>query len=232
MKSKLVNNYYIYLQSTIVYVILFSLIEYSNNSELRFIETLNTTTTQATNLNSSLINSQNSISAYTYYVNLTNNIQSFIVPKNITFNLYVKGNPTTGYVVYLKNYASIDKDSLRFENIEYDTTSKYYLSNEYINDERNIISNPPIVGSGGYYKFKISALKDFREMSLQFIQMQPWDTRTEMALATVKLTTSSDAMTLQSNIPTVTSKSDGENISFNNNGYAIGAIMLLIGALL
>jgi predicted secreted protein len=133
---------------------------------------------------------------YTNYTNVFNIMiidesknNSFItVPRNSTFELHVKGNPTTGYGVYLKNYNSIDKTYLRFENLIYDNVTNLYRSDEYA--PQNIMNNKQnLVGSGGFYVFRMTTLQDFNNIFVSFVKIQPWDLSSETGKINLKLTT-------------------------------------------
>jgi predicted secreted protein len=124
----------------------------------------------------------------TYEINETKNNTILNIPYNITFEIYVDANPTTGYKLFLKNYDSLDKTQLQFSNIIMDSTAKAYMSNDYIPSKTSseIVG---VVGSGGKYKFIIKALKEISNLELIFSQMQPWDSSTETGKYSVFLTT-------------------------------------------
>ena len=139
-----------------------------------------------------ILKSQISIKASTsadpneFTIDNTKNNSVIKVSKKTTIHLNVTGNPTTGYLVYLKNYDSIDKTALKFTNIKYDFKAKLYTTDDYIPSN----TDPRVVGSGGYFKFDVNVLKDFDSIDLIFVELQSFNPESETEGIKVTLTTS------------------------------------------
>jgi len=189
---------------------------------------------QATEIKSQTTNRITQVqSNFTYPYNVfrvdqSNNNTAITVPRKSTFELHVEGNPTTGYRVYLKNYGSIDKSLIKFENIVYDNVTNLYRSDDYVPYVRNP-ENINIVGSGGYYIFRITPIKDFSIINLVFIKIQPWDLKSETGQIHLQLTTSNlsnDLSVKQQTSNYSNSNSDASKISLIT--IVIAILLLLI----
>jgi len=80
---------------------------------------------------------------------------------------------------------------LRFDNLLYDNITNFYKSESYISSQ-NLSNETDIkfVGGGGFYIFRITPLKDFSDINLQFVKIMPWDLKSETDLINLKISTS------------------------------------------
>lgn len=109
------------------------------------------------------------------------------VPKNTTFYINVRANPSTGYELFLKNYDAIDKNYLKIDNLLLDPKTNYYISNKFTVEKSK---NNTVLGKPGYYQFSLVALKDFSNIDLEFITIRGNDATTQKKTR-VRLTTAS-----------------------------------------
>lgn len=187
-------------------------------------ETSHPVTPRITKINTSYTNSSSIMQ-----IDQTKNNSLITVPRNTTFELHVEANPTTGYMVYLKNYNSIDKTYLRFENLVYDEVTNLYRSDEYL-PNNNLNNQQNLVGTGGVYIFRITTLRDFNSIFISFVKIQPWDLNSETAQINLKLTTSTLPYT---NSPLLNKNANatynsGNNISSNFIAFFISLALLFI----
>ena len=123
----------------------------------------------------------------TIEINFGDKIFATVPPKEF-FTIKVKGNCTTGFLTFIKNYNSIAVDEKHFEflDIEYDNTVNLYKSKDYE------IIHPDIDGGDGYSVFKIKALKPLDDIKLEFITIKPWEIKSKNAqsfISSVTMTT-------------------------------------------
>ncbi|ORX41843.1 hypothetical protein BCR36DRAFT_170522 [Piromyces finnis] len=97
------------------------------------------------------------------------------VEKNSTFNVELKGNPTTGYSWYLDNVNDIE-DAIELLNGDGD----------YIQDK----SKPGMVGVGGTFIFKFQVKKTDKLPTIKFVYKRVWE---ETSIATAEVILKSNA---------------------------------------
>jgi len=110
------------------------------------------------------------------------------VPSGKIFTIKVKGNATTGFLTFIKNFEEIynNKKAIEFFDIEYDNLVKLYKSKDYE------IIHPNNKGSEGYFVYKIKVLKPLDDVKLEFITIKPWEIKNKNAkyfTTTVTMTT-------------------------------------------
>ena len=82
-----------------------------------------------------------------------------------TFSIKIRGNPTTGYSWFLENRNNLNTSMIQALNLS------EHGSADYVTDA----SEPGMVGVGGYYYFRFSALAA-GDAQLVFIHKRPWET--------------------------------------------------------
>jgi len=118
----------------------------------------------------------------------TDNNSIINVVKNVTFNLNLQANPSTGYGLYLKNFDSLDKNSIIFHNILFDNTTKLYMSNVFIPEKNNGTIIP--VGAPGHYQFQLTTIGNFTNADLEFVKVKQREPKNFISLTKIKLTSS------------------------------------------
>ena len=122
-------------------------------------------------ISSNLKQLPNSGPKVTFLVN--KNQDSYLsVPGNTTFSVSIEGNPSTGYVTYIKNYENITKaNNLKIYNLAFDNTTKLYTSKIF--EKKNNTSDAD--ATPGFYKFEMRAIKPFKDLKIEFITVRPWE---------------------------------------------------------
>jgi predicted secreted protein len=82
-----------------------------------------------------------------------------------TFTIKIRGNPTTGYSWFLENRTNLNTSLIQALNLS------EHGSADYVTDP----SEPGMVGVGGYYYFRFSALAA-GDAQLVFVHKRPWET--------------------------------------------------------
>lgn len=134
-----------------------------------------------------------------FQINEMNNNSILSVVKNVTFNLNVQAKPSTGYDLYLKNFDSLDKNTIKFENLLFDNSTKLYMSSVFIPEKTN---GTVKVGAPGHYQFQITTVGNFSNADIEFVKIRPWEPKNFTGLTKIRLTStklSEFSMKLNSN---------------------------------
>lgn len=93
------------------------------------------------------------------------------------FTIKVKGNATTGYFTFIKNFNHVaeTQKAVEFFDLEFDKTVNLYRSKDYE------ITHPGIDGGDGYFVYKIKALKPLDEVKIEFLTIKPWEVNNKNA---------------------------------------------------
>jgi len=130
------------------------------------------------------ISRQTPVNLKEFQITEMNNNSILNVVKNVTFNLNVQANPSSGYDLYLKNYESLDKSTIKFENLIYDKASNLHMSNVFIPNKTKGINN----GGAGNYQFKIITFDNFTNTDLEFVKIRPFEPKKILGLTKIRLT--------------------------------------------
>jgi predicted secreted protein len=90
------------------------------------------------------------------------------VNKGQEFTISIRGNPTTGYGWFLKDYTELNSSELLASNL-----NEYGSTDDYKQDR----APRGFVGQGGayYFKFKVNENANVAEQKLTFVNKRAWE---------------------------------------------------------